>query len=272
MGFFALALALMPLAACLRPNFLPTATPLPLPTELATTPLPPAARPGGLDMTLASVLSTDGAQGEPCHRLYRFYPDGLALYAPSSCSATAPGNNWPEISRWFHRDDARRPRGDYHSQDGRIWVRIVSYDSIHERVVFEQFQGEICGDQMVLQEPAVVSAFAQPVWEYVRVSPAPSPSEAPGCRVAAFRIIRSSAIAMAGRRAAYHIQTDPGETCFLRYTRPDGSVSQAPGTGSITADEQGICRWEWEVGEQTGRAVVTIRIDQITQDFEIEIR
>jgi hypothetical protein len=273
-GLFALALALSSLTACDRFTLLPAATPLPLPTELATTPLPPGSQLGGLDATFASVISTDGAQGKRCYRLYRFYPDGLALYVERACSTMPPGDNWAEINRWLNRDSGQVFRGDYHLRDGLIWVRIVSYDFVHEKVVFRQFQGETCAGEMVLQEPAATSAFAQPVLEYVRISPA-APSEdgdAVDCRVAGFKFLLRPTVALASGRVEFRIRTDPGETCELSFTNPDGSLSRAPGTGAVTADGQGVCRWEWEVGAQTGQGLVTIRIDQIAQDLALEIR
>jgi hypothetical protein len=102
--FLALAFALLPLIAC---NLLPTPTPLPLPTELATTPLPLESQLGGLEATFVSVVTVDGAGEERCFKLYRFYPDGLALYANFTYAATAPSAaTWPEVDRWF-----RRPAG-----------------------------------------------------------------------------------------------------------------------------------------------------------------
>jgi hypothetical protein len=70
----------------------------------------------------------------------------------------------------------------------------------------------------------------------------------------------------------YEIQTDPGETCTLRYTAPDGTVLDSGGAGAVTADEAGVCRWRWQLGDQPGKATATVSIDQITQDFSLEVR
>jgi hypothetical protein len=46
---------------------------------------------------------------------------------------------------------------------------------------------------------------------------------------------------------------------------------KAPGAGTITADDQGLCEWIWEVGDARGEGLITITIDEITQDFLIHI-
>ncbi len=274
----ALAFPLLPLIAC---NLLSPPTPLPLPTELATPPLPLESQPGGLEATFVSAVTVDGAGEERCFKLYRFYPDSLALYANFTCSAAAPSAAaWPEIDRWFRRDDHRIMRGDYYRLGHRIWIRIVGYDAVHEITYLRQFQGELCDADMVLQEPTVrgyagvPSPLMQPVLEYMRISPATAPDEAEGsnCRVAGFKILSRPSVTLAGGLVEFSIQTDPGEACELHFTKPDGSLSRAPGTGAITADGQGICHWEWELDAQTGKGLVTIRIDQITQDFALDIR
>ncbi len=70
-------LFLAPALACNLPGSGQRGTPLPLPTELATTPFPEESRPGSFDATLISVASDAGAQNGRCHKLFRFYPDGL---------------------------------------------------------------------------------------------------------------------------------------------------------------------------------------------------
>jgi hypothetical protein len=113
----------------------------------------------------------------------------------------------------------------------------------------------------------------QPVLEYVSLQTSGvegTPSGA--CHVAGFRVIYRPSVVLAGGQAEYQIQTDPGETCKLKYTAPDGTISEGSGTGRITADNQGVCTWTWELGEPKGEGVVTVTIDQITQDFGIEVR
>jgi hypothetical protein len=46
-----LAIAILPALACSRLGFFPTPTSLPLPADLATTPLPDGSQPGKLEAT-----------------------------------------------------------------------------------------------------------------------------------------------------------------------------------------------------------------------------
>lgn len=266
--------------ACTWLGVIPAATPLPLPTELATTPLPEGGQLGELEVTFMSAISVDGFQDERCYKLYRFYPDGLVLYANFACfSPTPSAESWSEINRWFQRDNPDIHRGDYYLKDDRIWIRIVTYDDVHESTHLRSFQGEYCSDRMVLQEPTaryytgVPSELMQPVLEYVRLQTSGVESTPSGtCRVAGFRVIYRPSVVLAGGQAEYQIQTDPGETCTLKYTAPDGTISEGQGAGRITADNLGVCTWTWELGEPKGEGIVTVTIDQITQDFGIEVR
>jgi hypothetical protein len=289
-----LIITFLPLTACHRLGIWPTATPLPLPTELATTPLPQGSRPGGFEAVFRSLVSIDGEKDSRCYKMYRFYPDGLALYADLACFDRSPDpGGWLELDRWFNRENREVARGDYFLLGQQIWVRIVTYNSIYETTNLRSFQGQVCQDEMVLQEPAqtyyagIPSELSQPVLEYVRLditephrdtpalwgaSPMPGDHSQESCHVARFEIVKRPSIVLSGNQAEYQIQTDPGETCTLRYTAPDGVPSQAQGTGAITADSQGICQWNWEVGDLEGTATVTISIDKITQDFQIEVR
>jgi hypothetical protein len=270
----------IPVLACTLFGVLPTATPLPLPTELATTPLPEGSQLGGLEATFVSAVSVDGMQDERCYKLYRFYPDGLVLYADFAClDATPSAENWSEINRWFHRENRDLPSGDYYSIDHRLWIRIVSYDSVHETAYLRSFQGEYCNDRMVLLEPAidyyagVPSDLTEPVLEYVRLQAGGveyTPSGA--CHLASFKVLFRPSVVLAGGGARYQIQTDPGETCSLQFTTPDGTISQAQGTGTITADANGICTWIWDVGTVEGQGTVRVTIGKISQDYRIEIR
>jgi hypothetical protein len=272
---FLLAVAL-PILACNQLGFLPTATALPQPTELALTPLPEASQLGGLEVTYVSAVSIGGMGDERCYKLVRFYADGLALFADNVClEAPLSAENLPDVQRWFRRENQDVSRGDYFLVGQRIWVRIVGYDDVYENIYLRSFEGKYCGNKMVLQEPAVrwyagiPSDLTQPVVEYN----SPETSAAPaGCRVAGFRFLTRPSVVLAGGQANYVIQTDPGERCTLTYTTPDGISIQDQGTGTITADDQGICSWIWELGEQPGIGTVTVSINEITQDLSIEVR
>ena len=279
---FLLIMSFLPLVACDQLGIFPTATPLPLPTELSTTSLPSGSQPGNLEAIYVSLASIDGGQGSRCHTLYRFYPDGLALYAKNSCFDTPPSDeSRAEIEEWFHRENHDLDRGDYFLIDHGVFIRIVSYNDVFETTSLSSFQGEYCNEKMVLQEPLVrgysgiPSELTQPVLEYALLETRGRPDGGrPGTagQGAGFKILYRPSVAVAGNQAEYQVQTDPGETCVLVYTAPDGSPGPAMGTGEVVADDQGICTWTWEVGDLEGQGTVTVRIDQITQDFGIEVR
>lgn len=282
-----LFMLLFPILACSGPELIPTATPLPQPAELATTPLPEGGQPGGLEGVFISDGSVEGEQNSRCYKLYRFYADGLALYTDNTCFAAEVNNeSWSEIEGWFQRDNPQVSSGDYYLQDHRLWIRIVTYDAIHETTHLRSFQGEYCSPKMVLQEPAVrdysgiPSALTQPVLEYNLLETAAPETDASGlpdpggerCSVAGFKIISRPSIALANNRGSFEILTHRGEKCSLQYTDPAGVRIEAQGTGTITADARGICKWEWDLGSVKGNGTVTITIDEITQDFSLEIR
>lgn len=288
-----LLVGLVFIPACNLPGLAPVPTLLPAPSELGATPLPTGSQVGGLDGIYVSRVSVDGYQDERCYNLYRFYPDGLALYAEMVCFDTPPDiKDQAQIEAWFERSNPRVWRGDYSQQDNGIWLRIVIYDEIHEETYLRYFQGEYCAGQLVLQEPAVQSytgipsPLTQPVvvFRKLDVSSAQQDSSSvedpfttqgstePRCNVAGFEILFRPSVTLSDGKMEYRIRTDPGETCTLQYTLPDGSLSQAHGTGTIQADRQGLCKWVWETGPLKGKGIVTVSIDQITQDFEVEIR
>lgn len=276
----ALVLAFLPIQACYQIGILPTATPLPLPTELSTTPLPPGSRAGGLEGIFISAVSIDGYKDERCYKLYRFYPDGVVLYANLACLEPAPAEKiWSEIDAWFRRENRDIPRGDYYLQNHRIWIRVVFYNDVYETVYLRSFQGEYCNDEMVLQEPkvrdyaGVPSPLTQPVQEYTRLGANLTENPPPeACHVAGYRLLYRPYVTIAGGQAEYRIQTDVGQTCVLQYIPPDGNPSEASGAGAITADSHGICAWKWDVGSIKGVATVIVTIDEISQEYSIELR
>jgi hypothetical protein len=273
-------IAILPGMACSRLGLFPTSTPLPLPADLATTPIPIDSQRGGLEATYVSAVSEDGFQDERCYKLLRFYPDGVVLYANFACLDTPPGpESWPEIDQAFHRQNPDILRGDYYLLDQRIWIRIVVHDAVHEITSLRSFQGVVCNHKMVLQEAenhyftGVPSELMQPVLEFIPLQITLSQDAlTTDCHAAGFRLLFRPTVVLSGGQAVYQIQTDAGETCILQYTAPDGAMTQGQGTGAIIADAQGICKWTWELGDLKGDGLVTVTIDQITQDFSIEVR
>ena len=275
------AILCLGMVSCLRN---PTAT-LPHPNELATTPLPENSQQGGLEGIFISAVSTAGAQPERCYKLYRFYQDGLVIYAEFVClEPSSNSRTWNEIDRWFNRENPQVFQGDYHMVEQRIWIRVVGYDSIYEETYLQSFQGAYCNGQMVLQEPTeqyfsgVPSELTQPVLEYIKLQePAsiqtpPDNSERASCRLAGFRFISRPTTVVDSGQALFQVQTSPGQDCALQYTTPGGVLSQAPGTGTITADQYGVCTWKWGVGSEEGTSTVKITIENISQDLELNIR
>lgn len=266
--------------ACGFPGIGPDPTPLPAPADLATTPPPTGSRLGGLEGIFVSLVTIDHSAQQRCNKLYRFFEDGLVLYANYDCFDKATGfKRWAELDRLLDRDNHNLLRGDYYTLDQRLFVRIVEHDFIHEVTYLRSLQGEYCNRKLVLQEPAVTgysglpSELTSPVLEYIQPEDTPTQEFQPeaDCHVAGFRVTWRSYITLAGGHGRVQIQTDPGQPCTLRYTTPEGIEVNAPGAGTITADDQGICEWSWEVGEVRGEGTVTITIDEITQDFLIHI-
>jgi hypothetical protein len=264
-------------ASCRLPLSSPASTPRPQPTELAGTSFPEDSQPGGLEATFISSAWVAGAQNERCHKLLRFLPDGRVLYSNFVCFP--PTNDTAarveEIAQWFIPENNDVTRGDYARLDGRVWLRIVEYDHIHETTYLRAFQGVQCSRKMVLQEPAVQtysgipSNLTEPVLEYVRLAGAAyqDENETAACRAAGFRFLWRSYITLADGEAEYRIQTDPGEACALHYTAPDGAQQNT----LITAGGDGVCSLRWPVGSQRGEGRVTVTIDEIVQDFALKV-
>ncbi len=277
-SFSLILVLIMLLSACVPPMFRPQPTPLPLPTELASTPLPANAQPGTLDSTFVSLASTAGAGKERCYKLFRFYPDGMVVYANFSCFENPPGiETWQDVYAWFNRENKYLYRGDYFTAGDQIWIRIVQFNPITERITLRNFQGQYCDNDMVLQEPAVrdysgvPSPITQPVLEFANIRPL-APHNSEDCEITRFTILFRSYITLSGGESQFEVQTRPFETCTMDYTPPVGERSSSPIQTSVIADDQGICRWQWAVGDQVGIATITITIGAITQQFAIDIR
>ncbi len=267
------------LGACVAPPVLiRQPTPLPMPTELALTPLPTAASPGSLDSLFASLDSTAGAGVERCYKLFRFYPDGLVVYSDFSCLEKPPGiETWQDIYAWFNRENESLARGDYFIAADRIWIRIVQFDPVSERIALRVFQGQICNNDIVLQEPAVSrysgipSPITQPVLEYANARPLAART-GQTCQITRFTVLNRPSVALKNYDIEFAVQTRPFESCNLEYTPPASQSTIDPITKMATADDQGVCRWRWAAGDQPGNAIITITIGAITQSFAIEIR
>jgi hypothetical protein len=95
---------------------------------------PEMSQVGGIN----GVFYRESAPAETCSRTYsvfRFYDDGLVLDV-TACdddpTGDFPNNVWPNISKWFLRDNNDTPisRGIYHIVENKIWfTTITEYDS-----------------------------------------------------------------------------------------------------------------------------------------------
>lgn len=278
-GKVALLLLLFLTPACTMPIPGQRSAPLPLPTELAAAPFSEGSQMGNWDATFISVSSAAGAQNGRCHKLLRFYPDGLLLYSNFACfpAGADAASQAANVAGWFTRENASMARGDYALEGQRLWLRVVVRDAIHETTYLRNLQGEYCERQMTLQEPGILtytgvpSPLTEPVQEYVLLAGSAPETLASPCRVDGFRFLRRSYITLAGGEAIYDIQTAVGERCSLRYTGPDGARWPIDGPAVIQADEYGVCAWRWPVGDVRGQGVVTVEIGAINQDFAIQL-
>lgn len=216
--------------------------------------------------------SQPGLYGKPCYAAFRFYADGLIISGNHCPESKNDAPNGEKITQWLRRENIGVQRGDYFVQGDLLWLRVVDYDSVHKTPVLRAYRGEACGGKMVLQpwssEPATMGMA---VAEYSQVwGEGTPPTTNARCHVAGFKFVWQTGIGLTGHEGKYTIQTDPGETCTLTYTTPDG-ISGSEGTGTITADEQGICEWLWPLGNVAGNGVVTVTIDSISQAFTIAV-
>ena len=90
----------------------------------------------------------------------------------------------------------------------------------------------------------------------------------------AFTILVLTSPVQAGGNAFVQIQTVAGTNCFLSYTTPSGSDSEATGLGTTTANSNGVCSWTWKIGPQTnsGTGSLAITANGTTQFFNIVIQ
>lgn len=89
-----------------------------------------------------------------------------------------------------------------------------------------------------------------------------------------FAVINITSPVSAGSNANVVIQTSAGVGCYLSYTTPSGTVSQAQGLGATTADGSGICSWTWLISSSTnpGTGSLAISANNVTQYYPIVIQ
>lgn len=97
----------------------------------------------------------------------------------------------------------------------------------------------------------------------------PTPTRGPTFTVVEFR----SPVPVNGT-ARLVIRATPGAFCFINYRTPSGNVSDAQGLENKTADTNGLCVWEWEIGRGTnpGTGAVIVSVDNYTESLPIVIQ
>ncbi len=90
----------------------------------------------------------------------------------------------------------------------------------------------------------------------------------------AFTVLVLTSPVRVGENTTVQIQTVAGASCFLSYTTPSGTDSQATGLGATTASANGVCSWTWNIGlkTNTGTGSLAITANGVTQMFNIVIQ
>jgi len=89
-----------------------------------------------------------------------------------------------------------------------------------------------------------------------------------------FTILVLTSPVRAGSNATVRIQTVAGASCYLSYTTPSGTDSQAAGLGTTTAGSNGVCSWTWNISPKTnaGTGSLAITANGSTQFLSIVIQ
>ncbi len=86
-----------------------------------------------------------------------------------------------------------------------------------------------------------------------------------------FKIILTTSPVSVGANATVRIQTVAGASCYLSYTTPSGTESQASELGATTAGVHGICSWTWNIGPKTKRSTGSLVITANDTDQFLDI-
>jgi hypothetical protein len=99
------------------------------------------------------------------------------------------------------------------------------------------------------------------------------PSQVPPSPVSSIVLLSLTTPIKKGADATLIIQTAPEAGCFLTYVEPGGVVSTAEGLGKKTADDSGLCRWDWKIGSTTragsGRLSVAAKGPAVSFDIVV---
>lgn len=146
--------------------------PLPPPTALGAPPLP-AGTSAGVDAIYASTGPITGRHPD-CVEFVRFDEAGEARWRVK-CFVDDVDEYARAEGTWAPED--RVSVGDYGRLDGRIWMRVVSFNAVMGELSLNVFEGHYCGDRLFLAREGASTADAV---EYRLVS-GNSPSDIPAC-------------------------------------------------------------------------------------------
>ena len=102
------------------------------------------------------------------------------------------------------------------------------------------------------------------------MSPTTTPSITP---TPGFELISIDEIAYRGGEASVEIRTQPDTYCTLTFFLPSGTMSAVAGTGACTTDEDGICKWTWDIRSNVnpGYGNVVIIVGEQQESYPIKI-
>ena len=108
-------------------------------------------------------------------------------------------------------------------------------------------------------------------------TPTPTATETPQPTATSqqtFKLVSLTSPVVGGNYATAKVVTSPGLNCTLIYMDPTGKVYSPAGTGTVQADTNGICTWNWQIKQQTpqGNGTVTITVNLYSLSFPIAIK
>lgn len=134
--------------------------PLPSPDEAGAPPLPDGVVTGGLDAIYAQ-LSASEQDGTRCYHLYRLLPEGEARYA-NACSEDGPYAAASNARTWTTDPDYAHV-GDYGYLDGRLWIRLVSWDFITADYDVSMVERLYCATELRSPQPPPANRVVHPL-------------------------------------------------------------------------------------------------------------
>ena len=129
---------------------------LPAPEEMDAQPFPAGAVTGGVDAIYAR-LTRDEQDGTQCFHLIRLTSEGEAQVG-GGCSTDGVDEVVVDERTWSSREYL----GDYAHRDGRLWLRIVSWDSLKEQLVLDESEYISCDAELRSTEDQPANIIVHP--------------------------------------------------------------------------------------------------------------